>query len=128
MSASTSRLSYGDAESVLDSALEDDKGIRIPFQDKGSAMSFRLRLHKFRQIDRDDNARTFEKGHPLYGRSTYDVIRVRVVNLDDVWYLYIEPINDAGKLRIERLSEVHHADPPIQGPNGNLNIERLRRI
>ena len=127
MSSSTSRLAYADAESVLDAALEDEKGIRIPFQDKSSASQFRVRLHTFRQIDRDDNARTFEKGHPLYGRSTYDVIRVRIVTLDDLWYLYIEPINDAGKLKIERLAEVH-ADPPIKGPNGSISIQRLRRI
>ena len=111
MSASTSRLAYRDAEEVFDAAIADGRGIRIPFSDKGDALHMRLRLHKFRQLDRDDNARTFDRGHPLYGRSNYDVIRVRVVDIDDVWYLYLEPINNAGQLTIERLSEIEEEEP-----------------
>ena len=130
MSASTSRLSYADAEAIFDAAMADDKGIRIPFSDNGQAMHLKMRLHKFRQIDREDNARTFERGHPLYGRSNYDVIRVRVIVLDHIWYVYLEPLNDVGKLKIERLADVYKDEPePIISTNGNtMVVQRLRRI
>ena len=127
MSASTSRLSYADAEAVFDAALADDKGIRIQFSDNGQALHFRMRLHRFRQIDREDNARTFERGHPLYGRSNYDVIRVRIRPIDDLWYLYLEPINDAARLKIERLTDIE--SEPITASNGDtMLVQRLRRI
>ena len=127
MTTSTSRLSYADAEAVFDAAMANEKGIRIPFSDDREAKHFRLRLHTFRQIDREDNARTFERGHPLYGRSNYDVIRARVVAIDKTWYLYLEPINDASRLKIESLTDIE--PEPITASNGDtMLVQRLRRI
>jgi hypothetical protein len=111
MSISNSRLAYADCQEVFDIALEDPKGIRIPFDDFGACHAFRARLHKFRTIDREDNAKTFPREHPLHWRSNYDPVRARIIAYEEMWYLYLEPINDASKLTIERLSEVGPLEP-----------------
>src|SRR6266576_3824526 len=88
-----SRLIHQDCFDLMDQAIANVKGTRIKFPDHGAAWHFRLRLHKARRIDREDNTRTFERDHPMYGRSIYDplVVKIRVID-GDTW-LYLEKLS-----------------------------------
>ena len=47
---------------------------------------------------------TYDRDHPLHGRSTYDGIVVRLRRVDDDTYLYLEKV-DAAEFEVESLSE-----------------------
>ena|SRR5271166_1039341 len=80
MTFSHSRLAFSDCFELMDRALDDARGIRVKFPDFKSAWHMRNRLHHARRIDRDDNRETYKDNpdHPLYGRSAYDGLAVRV--------------------------------------------------
>lgn len=73
-----SPLAYIDCRALWDRALEATKGIRVPVGAHGQAVQLRLRLNRYRAIDRRENAKTYEPGHPLFGRSVYDAFAVRL--------------------------------------------------
>lgn len=115
MPTSTSRLSFQDCFDYLDRALADDKGIRIGFNRYGDAMQFRLRCNKARAVDRQENAETYESTHPLFGRSEYDCLLLRVVEEDGQAFVYFQR-KDALGLRVESLSEVEERDEEPDEP------------
>lgn len=78
MPTPTSRLAYSDCYDLMDAALADEIGVRIPFKSRGDAMQARVRLHSARMIDREENMKIYERDHPLYGRSTYDRLIVQI--------------------------------------------------
>lgn len=91
MTAPTTRLSYGDAYEALDLAKDDAKGIRLKQKDYAAACTFRSRIHYARQIDRRDNLEIYEPSDPLYGRSVYDTLVVRIKqDTEEAWWVYIE--------------------------------------
>lgn len=105
MSMSNSRLSYGDCFEIMDAALEEKRGKRIPFDDYGQVMNFRLRMHHARAIDRADNKSIYDDpSHPMHGRSLYDRLIMRVKPIGDRYYLYIEKV-ERQDLTIESLEE-----------------------
>lgn len=108
MTMPRSRMAYPDVEEIFDIAMADPVGARVWFESRGQANNFITRAHTFRDIDRYDNARIFEKGEPLYGKSTYDILVLTVTAgaMDDpnVW-VYVRK-RSANGLRVERLSEV----------------------
>jgi hypothetical protein len=77
MTTSTSRMSFLDCQDIFDKALADGKGVRVLFETEGSANHFIGRMHRFRELDRIDNASSFDLGHPLHGKSVYDQCVVR---------------------------------------------------
>lgn len=104
MTAPTTRLSYGDAYDALDRAKDDPKGIRLRFDDWASACTFRSRLHNARSVDRRDNTTIYELGDPLYGRSAYDTLIVRIKeDTDGHHWVYIEHTS-IDKMIVESLS------------------------
>lgn len=106
MTIPTNRMSYADIYDRYDLALEDPKGIRIPFDTEEEAMHYRMRLHNARAIDRKENAKLYAKGEPLHGQSAYDVLQVRIREGEDgTWFVYIEP-KDKYIGEVERLSEI----------------------
>lgn len=107
MTAPTTRLSYGDAYDALERAKEDEKGIRLRFDDYAAAATFRSRVHNARQVDRRDNAEIYDedRGNPLYGRSVYDSLIVRIrQDTAGAWWVYIEHTS-IEKMVVESLSE-----------------------
>lgn len=106
MTASTSRLSYQDCFDVLDQALEDTKGARVKFEGYSSASYFRSRLHNARQIDRKDNRdiHSEDMTHPMFGRSVYDKLIVRIVPETEFHWVYIEH-SSIDRLEVESLSQ-----------------------
>lgn len=91
MSLPDSRLAYTDCFAMFERALNDPAGIRIRADERGHAFHLRMRLHKARQIDRDDNARTYERGDPMFGKSIYDQFVIRVKeDQESFFWVYIE--------------------------------------
>src|SRR5262245_66125607 len=97
MTASTSRLAYSDCFDLMDRAMDSRVGIRVPMRRKdsiidnrGAAWQLRTRLHSARRIDRKDNTHIYEQGHPLYGRSRYDELCVRIYEENGTPYVYLE--------------------------------------
>ncbi len=78
MPPSTSRLSFIDCYTVLDQALASKLGLRLTFEDPGSARSFQLRLNTARRLNREDNAETYDATHPLHNASEYDTLLIRL--------------------------------------------------
>lgn len=113
MTISTTRMAYADIFEIYEKAMDDPKGVRIPFNTRGDAVYYRMRLHTARTIDRNDNIKLYAKGDPLYGQSKYDVLQVRILHgvampeedIVECWFVYIEP-RDKGVGEIESLSEV----------------------
>jgi len=107
MPTSKSRLSYPDCESFLDTALEDEKGARIPFITEGQAHQFRVRLNYFRTLCREDNAKVYpERDAPLHGRCVYDPLQFTILpDSEGEWWVYARQ-NKINPADVERLSEV----------------------
>lgn len=109
MTAPTTRLSYGDAYEALDLAKDDAKGIRLKQKDYASAATFRSRIHYARQVDRKDNLDIYDPGDPLFGRSVYDTLVVRLKqDTEGEWWVYIEHATIANMV-VESLSEAEDA-------------------
>ena len=122
MSISNSRLSYEDCYKIMDAALEDKIGARVKMADNDAAVFLRMRIHTARSIDRRDNTKVFEEGHPLYGRSPYDKLVTRIRKIDEDIWIYVEQIGaDLGE--VEPLS----GPPQLEGPPAPLQIEYVRR-
>ena len=107
MTIPTNRMSYADVYEKYDEAMEDPKGIRIPFDTRGEAQHYQMRMHNARSVDRRENAKMYERGHPLHGQSSYDILQLRILGPadDGSWFVYIEP-KDKFIQAIEPLSEI----------------------
>lgn len=104
MSTSNSRLTYQDCYDVLDKALDDPIGVRVKVATDGDAANFRVRLHTARRIDREENATMYGPDHPMYGKSVYDPLVIKIRPIRGQWYVYIEHrSNSIGE--VEGLSE-----------------------
>jgi hypothetical protein len=104
MVTSTSRLAYSDCFDLMDKALADQKGIKVKFAQQEDAWHFRIRLHTARKIDRIDNKEVYDQGHPMYGRSVYDQLTMRIRKASEGVWLRLERI-DAREFEIESLTE-----------------------
>jgi len=91
----------------MDQAMADPKGIRIKFATKEEAWHFRIRLHTARRIDRTDNMDTYGVGHPMYGKSAYDPLTMRIRERANGIWLNLEKV-DAREFEVESLA----ADEP----------------
>lgn len=110
MTAPTTRLSYGDAYDALDRAKDDAKGIRLRFDDYSAAATFRSRVHYARAVDRRDNAQIYDESDPLFGRSAYDPLVVRIKqDSEGLWWVYIEHASIENMV-VESLSDVQTLD------------------
>ena len=108
MTIPTNRMSYQDIYEMYDKAGDDPLGIRVPFTSRELATTYRTRMHKARVIDRDENRRVYERGHPMHGQSAYDKYQISIrQGDDDTWFVYIEPRDKyVAKDDVEFLSEV----------------------
>lgn len=110
MSISNSRLAYTDCEALFDKALDDPKGCRVLVGEEGKARHFVMRMHKCRQLMREDNARMYEIGHPLHGTSIWDPLKCSIrEDTEGNWYVYVEKV-DLNLDLVESLSEIEEVD------------------
>jgi len=132
MPTSSSRLAYEDCFEILDMAIDDDAGARIKVADKRDAISLRVRLHTARRIDREQNMLTYQEDHPLHGKSAYDRLVIRIKELEEAYYLYLEKITR--NVNVEPLSEVAQLEAPrpmkLINPPREVPVQRLtwRRV
>lgn len=104
MVTSTSYFSYKDVFELLDQAIEDGKGLRIPFSRPGDAFQFRVRLHTARRLDRERNKQIYEDAeHPMHGCSVYDSLIASIKTEGEKTYLYLK-VNSLSNLQVESLS------------------------
>lgn len=87
----TSPLAFKDCYEIFDEVL-DGPGCRIGFGDEGSARHFRTRLHTARALNRRANAEVYDLDHPMYGKSIYDPLTIKLRFLDGKWWLYIQQV------------------------------------
>jgi len=92
MAINPSRLAYQDCYDLLEKAISSDypTGLRIKFANRREATHFRQRLHNARYVDRIDNTKVYPDGHPMFGKSVYDVVNCRIRETTDVCWLRLE--------------------------------------
>lgn len=121
MSLSTSRLAYTDCYTLLDAALDNPRGLRVEMRSIPAASYFRLRIHHARQIDRNDNAKTYSPDHPLHACSPYDALTLRIEPGPPIW-LYLDRVRvELG--RIEAIPEDHQIGQTSLAPHRPLLLE-----
>lgn len=130
MAISNSRLSYEDCYKVMDQALDDEIGARVKLANHDDAVFFRMRMHQARAIDRKDNKVLYNEGDPLYGRSPYDQLVIRIKELEDAVWVYAERVKMPEE--IEPLSEVEQIgfdgeNAKLVSPPVPLMIEQVKR-
>src|SRR5689334_805423 len=103
MAMNSSLLAYEDCTTHLDRALADPLGIRIPQPSRDAATRLRARIHYARKLTRQANMETYPPDHPMFGRSEYDKISVRIREEDEGVFLYLEHVT--APTAIESLSE-----------------------
>jgi hypothetical protein len=93
MSHNKSYLAFDDVREIFDRALIAPKGVHVSLPTRGKAVATRSRFNYFRLLDREENGKTYEKDHPMYNRSAYDklVLRIPPKGAPDENILYIEP-------------------------------------
>jgi hypothetical protein len=127
------RLAYLDCYEIFDKALEDTRGVRVKVKDRNEAIRLRMRLQYARRLQRDENCATYEPGDPMFGRSIYDTLMVKLREVEGVSYIYVEKITIPENIEglggpmpeedEETIEEPMEADP-VEAPK----VEQLRRI
>jgi hypothetical protein len=69
---------FVDAKELLERALASPRGIKIKCTTHGEAIRLAHRLNKARVVDRKNNSRIYEFGHPMYNQSDFDRLIVSV--------------------------------------------------
>ena len=105
-------LAYQDCTELLAQAVEDPCGVRLKVRDFDQAVNERSRIHYCRKLHRRESMSIYAEGDPMYGKSEYDVITVRIKNIDGEFYLYLER-NDKIRGEVEKLSEIE-AEPEAE--------------
>jgi len=104
MSQINSLRAYTDCQKLFEAALADPKGARALIGSQEQCMNMRTRMHYFRRLDREANAKTYPEDHPNHGTSVYDPFVVRLLpDQDDNWWVYVQP-RAADDMVIEGLS------------------------
>lgn len=105
MSLPTSIQAYADCLETFEKALATRTGIRVKQPDYATAVHFRMRLHQARKLHRIENAEIYEPGDKMYGCSEFDPYAIRIKNIDDVFYIYIEKYETPDE-DVESLDEI----------------------
>lgn len=84
---------YDDCLDHYESALKKDKGIRVQFIHYGDAKYFTLRMGQARVLVREEAKRIYANDHPMWGRSEFDKLQVKMPAKDTEgrWWVYIIP-------------------------------------
>ena len=92
------RSSYPDCFELLQQALDAPHGIRImmgrydDYSATGAARQLRMRIHKARNLEREANKDIFTEDDPKWGSCDYDGLVVRIKQVDNKIWVYIEPL------------------------------------
>ena len=126
MSLPNSLLSYQDCLDVFERAVETPEGIRVRFSSSDDATHFRMRLHQCRRLQREQNAETYEEGHPMCGKSLFDGLTCTLRNLKSGSYVYLRHMT-IHEAQIESLAEVTDEPevfiPPKESPSITVSVQ-----
>lgn len=123
MTVSTSLLAYQDCIAYMDKGIADPKGIRFKVESIEEATYQRTRIHYARKLHRDENAKTYEPGHKMHGRSEYDALVCRIKNVDGDIYIYLER-TDFEPTDAESLSDIPQiAHEPVRMIAAPVRVE-----
>jgi len=87
---------YEDCDKLFDQALAKPKGIRVCLgageDAKKAAHYLRMRMNHYRQLQRRESMKVYDRTDPRYGKSLYDKLYVRLAEDEaSEWWLYIDP-------------------------------------
>lgn len=118
MGVSLDRKNYEDCYDLFDRALASDWGVQRIFETQSEAFSYRSRLNKARQLDRELNKRIHADNpdHPEYGQSYYSAIIIRIRYDDD---------RDRWLCRLEKLTAHESLIEEIPPPVGMEQVEEI---
>lgn len=104
MSYNKSILAFDDVREVFEQALASPKGIRITCENRAAATILRSRFNYYRKMDRSENGRTYPTEHPMWNKSSYDklVLRIPAKGSPEERVLFIEP-RSASNLTVEEI-------------------------
>lgn len=106
MSVSNDRGAYADCFELFDQALASERGVQRIFSSQSEARMFQGRACRARQLDRGLNRKLYfdQPEHPLYNRSEYAAITVRVAydNNRSVWLCRFERV-DINNMEVEEI-------------------------
>lgn len=126
MSISKSRTAYDDVFEKFELAMNDPRGVRIPFDSYAAAKTYMMRMHNARAIDRRDNERTYQPDDPMYGQCIYDRLQCTIREGEDgTFFIYVEP-RDKYVGEIELLSEVEADSPPAPTQSELVNLAKAK--
>lgn len=93
MSYNKSPFAFDDIRSAFERALEAPKGIKLVCDSHSAAILLRSRFNYYRKMHRRENSEVYQPGDPMYGKSVYDrlILRVPKKGNTDANILYIEP-------------------------------------
>ena len=87
---------YEDCDKLFDRAINSEKGIRVCLGEgaeaKKAAGYLRMRMNHFRQLQRKESMRVYDRSDPRYGKSEYDKLYVRLAE-DEAgeFWIYVDP-------------------------------------
>ena len=73
-----SAFAFDDLREVFEKALTATKGIRVVCKNRSDAIVTRSRMNYLRKMDRRENGVTYQSDHPMYMRSAWDRLVLRV--------------------------------------------------
>ena len=94
---------YEDCERLFDQAINKPKGIRVCLgagdEAKKAAHYLRMRMNHFRQLQRKEAMKVYDRTDPRYGKSEYDKLYVRLAE-DEAgeFWLYIDPAGQEAQI------------------------------
>jgi len=105
MGFNKSLLAFDDVREIYQQAIDSESGIRVKFTSNGRALAARHRFNSYRKADRAENCKIYSEDHPMFGRSVYDrlILRIPKQGMEDDMYLYIEK-RSANQFEIEPLT------------------------
>lgn len=107
MSLSQSLNAYSDCRRLFELANADGKGCRAQVPDYSAATYLRLRMHQFRKLDREHNAKVYPFGHHLHDHSVHDQWTIRIYPEEGETGKYWVYLELAGRdiLQVETLTD-----------------------
>ena len=104
MSHPKNRSAYNDCFAIFDKVTESEKGIRIARDTRGSAQYLVARLNFARALQRQINENAFPPDDMRHYGTKYDEFTVRNPRqIDDKWWVYIEPMSKIIDKNVELL-------------------------
>ena len=99
MPLATNLSAYEDCFDLFDRAKQSPRGIRVSVLDQGAAYQLRLRLYYSRRLLRDEARTIYAHDDPAYGISAFDALAISIREVEEQWWVFIEPRSVIGEIQ-----------------------------